>query len=279
MKYFNTKQEYETYVLGGLKSGDACYVAEDNSVHFRTNNVDGTSQTYNVNGGSSAAVLIDGEFNENGVYEPEDADGYAKVTVDVQPNLTTETITENGTYTPTDFDGYSSVTVNVPTGGDDNLIKDMISGDLTSIVIPNGITKINIDAFSHCQKLTSVNIPNSVTSINNGAFESCSRLSEITIPNSVTYIGVSAFNQCTGLTNITIPASVTSIGDMIFFMCSKLSTIIVEPTTPPKLGSSAFSSNASGRKIYVPDESVDAYKAASNWSTYADDILPMSELS
>ena len=32
-------------------------------------------------------------------------------------------------------------------------------------------------------------------------------------------------------------------------------------------------------KIYVPDESVDAYKAATNWSAYADIIFPISQLS
>jgi hypothetical protein len=29
--------------------------------------------------------------------------------------------------------------------------------------------------------------------------------------------------------------------------------------------------------IYVPDSSVDAYKAAENWSTYASRIYPLSE--
>lgn len=34
-----------------------------------------------------------------------------------------------------------------------------------------------------------------------------------------------------------------------------------------------FSRNAEGRKIYVPNESVDAYKSARGWSLYADDII------
>jgi hypothetical protein len=69
MKCFKTKQEYETYAIGGLKSGDICYVVEDNSVHFRTNKIDGTTRTYNINGGSSAVILVDGEHNENDVSE------------------------------------------------------------------------------------------------------------------------------------------------------------------------------------------------------------------
>ena len=42
-------------------------------------------------------------------------------------------------------------------------------------------------------------------------------------------------------------------------------------TTPPTLGTGAFDTNAPSRKIYVPSESVDAYKT--NWSAYADAIV------
>jgi hypothetical protein len=48
-----------------------------------------------------------------------------------------------------------------------------------------------------------------------------------------------------------------------------LATVNCKPITPPTLGLSTFNSNASGRKIYVPMESVGAYKAASGWSSYS----------
>jgi peptide methionine sulfoxide reductase MsrB len=38
----------------------------------------------------------------------------------------------------------------------------------------------------------------------------------------------------------------------------------------------AFHDNAQGRKIYVPAESVEAYKSASGWSYYADAIEGMN---
>ncbi|MBP5455571.1 MAG: leucine-rich repeat domain-containing protein [Paludibacteraceae bacterium] len=96
-------------------------------------------------------------------------------------------------------------------------------------------------------------------------------LISITIPDSVTSIGVAAFID-TFLTSITIPNSVTSIGDGAFESNALLASVTVEATTPPTLDVYAFESNASGRKIYVPADSVAAYKAASGWSTYANDI-------
>ena len=142
---------------------------------------------------------------------------------------------------------------------------------LTSVIISNSVTSLQ-DIFSGCTNLTNITIPNSVTTIGNSTFYYCSSLTNITIPNTVTSIGIQAFFHCEGLTNITIPNTVTSIDSNAFYYCTGLTSVTVQATTPPTLGASAFNNNASGRKIYVPSASVDTYKAAANWSTYAADI-------
>jgi hypothetical protein len=95
------------------------------------------------------------------------------------------------------------------------------------------------------------------------------------VPNSVREIGYESFRSCYALTSIVIPSNVTSIGYGAFERCSGLTSVTVEATTPPTLGTWAFDDNAERRKIYVPSASVDAYKAAEGWSTYAEDILPI----
>ncbi|MGN0636162.1 MAG: leucine-rich repeat domain-containing protein, partial [Acutalibacteraceae bacterium] len=85
-------------------------------------------------------------------------------------------------------------------------------GALTEYTIPDSVTSIEGDAFSHCTNLTSVTIPDSVTSIGDYAFYWCKGLTNVTIPDSVTYIGGSAFSGCTSLTSATVPDSVTRIG-------------------------------------------------------------------
>ena len=86
IKIFNKTADYETYSANGINSGELCYVKEDKSAHFRTNNIDGEDKTYNMSEGEGGSA-----------------------------NLTTLEATENGTYdtTGTDYDGYSEVTVNV----------------------------------------------------------------------------------------------------------------------------------------------------------------------
>ena len=145
---------------------------------------------------------------------------------------------------------------------------------ITSITIPNSVTSIGDSAFSSCSGLTSITIPDSVTSIGRDAFYYCTSITSVTIGSGVTSIGGSAFNSCSGLTSITIPDSVTSIGGGAFYDCRSITSVTVEALTPPKLGDSVFY-NTKDCPIYVPAESVDAYKAASRWSDYASRIHPI----
>ena len=87
---------------------------------------------------------------------------------------------------------------------------------LTSVTIPNSVTKIGGSAFYKCSGLTSVTIGTGVTSIGGYAFSGCSGLTSVTIGNNVWSIGEEAFRGCTGLTSIEIPNSVTSIGQYAF---------------------------------------------------------------
>jgi hypothetical protein len=66
---------------------------------------------------------------------------------------------------------------------------------------------------------------------------------------------------------------VTSIGGGAFSGCSSLTSITCEATIPPTLGLSNNLSSVTA--VYVPAESVDAYKTAINWSYYADKIQPI----
>ena len=138
--------------------------------------------------------------------------------------------------------------------------------------IPDSVTSIGSYAFYYCTGLTSCTIGSGVTSIGSYAFAYCSRLTNIVIPNGVTSIGQNVFAYCSGLTSINIPDNVTSIGYGAFMNCSGLTSITVEAATPPTLANANAFNNTNNCPIYVPSGSVDTYKAASRWSTYASRI-------
>lgn len=115
-----------------------------------------------------------------------------------------------------------------------------------------------------------------ISSLVNFAFQNCSSLVEITLPASLTSIGNNAFNGCSSLAEITLPAGVTKIGSYAFQNCSSLQYIRIEATTPPTLSSGAIPSTIGA--IYVPDASVAAYQAATNWKNFASKIKGISEM-
>ena len=120
-------------------------------------------------------------------------------------------------------------------------------------------------------RLKEVEIGDCATSIGNGTFSGCTSLTSIDIPDSITSIGRYTFDECSGLISIDIPNSVTSIGDGAFNFCFGLASVTVNAITPPTLGTRAFY-KINNFTIYVPAESVNAYKTATNWSTYASRI-------
>ncbi len=144
---------------------------------------------------------------------------------------------------------------------------------LTSIDIPNSVTSIGKWTFAFCDSLTSITLGNNVTSIGEYAFGSCKSLISINIPNSVTSIGKYAFDVCSSLTSITLGHSVTTIGDSAFVKCNLLDTIYCYAANPPVVESNTFVNNDETNnyeaKLYVPCESLEAYKAHEVWGQFA----------
>lgn len=113
-----------------------------------------------------------------------------------------------------------------------------------------------------------------ITYIFANLFKSKNTLESIVFPDSVTEIGMSSFSGCLGLKSVVIGKSIKYIDENAFNNCSALVEIYCKATTPPTLENVAALGGVYGKqKIYVPTASVDAYKKASNWSSYASKIV------
>ena len=137
----------------------------------------------------------------------------------------------------------------------------------TSITIPSSVTTFGSNAFASVAGLNSVTIDYASNATLKSSQFTSSSITSLTIGSNPTSIGKSMFRTCTGLTSLVIPSNISSIGSSAFNSCSGLTSITVHSATPPTLASLAFD-NTNNCPIYVPPESVDAYKAASGWSNY-----------
>jgi hypothetical protein len=146
---------------------------------------------------------------------------------------------------------------------------------LASITMPDGVTSIGQYAFYNCYSLVSIAMPDSVKSIGQSAFYSCNSLASITMPDGVKSIEQSAFARCHSLASITMPNSVTSIERSAFSTCYCVAFYdFTAYTTVPTLAyTNAFTGISADCQIRVPAALVDEWKAATNWSSYANHIV------
>jgi hypothetical protein len=153
-------------------------------------------------------------------------------------------------------------------------------------------------AFRGCSKITSLNVPklktvstsslyqvnvpnlilSELTSMGTYSFGGSSGMKTITLPKLL-IVQSNGFRQNTGVTRIDLGVC-TNIYATGFYNCYALQDLIIRTDSVCALANTnAFTGCSKLANIYVPDNLVNSYKAATNWSTYADKIKPISQLS
>lgn len=164
--------------------------------------------------------------------------------------------------------------------------------------LPSGLTSIEENVFEDCSSLALTELPEGIEMLYYGCFlgtkVSFSKLPDsLTVikghalngtqvsftefPDSLTGIGQNGCFSCLNLTKLTFPEGLTSIGQMAFYNCENLKELTMKGSTPPSLGTLVFAGSTKLTAIYVPDDAVETYKTATEWSTYASIIKPVSE--
>ena len=124
------------------------------------------------------------------------------------------------------------------------------------------VNTIGAKLFYNCTNLTSIVLPKTITKINSNAFAN-SGITGISIPDNVTIVYGDAFAYCKNLSTVTIGRKVTEMAQGVFYS-SPVKDAYVYAATPPKVSAYLFSSKP---VIHVYASSLAAYKA-SDWAQY-----------
>lgn len=162
----------------------------------------------------------------------------------------------------------------------------MYKSATTACEVYAGVVRIKDSGMSGRTNMTSLTLPEGFIAFDKTALQACSALTSVTIPSTLQKVGYGAFSSCSGLTDITLPDGMLWVDDRAFQNCGNLSALTITTVTPPGVrdvsGSSTgsltgiFNGNTPIQHIYVPWESVAAYKSARGWSQYASIIEPMA---
>ena len=142
------------------------------------------------------------------------------------------------------------------------------SHNLTSLILPDGLTTVEDFALHYCLNLQTVSIPSTLTSIG-GYFLAFSKVEDVKIPEGVTELSYQFLDGCSALKTLELPASLTTPGWLFCEDCTALQSVTCKAVTPPALESNAFKNVVlAGVTLKVPSASVSAYENAPIWKDF-----------
>lgn len=167
---------------------------------------------------------------------------------------------------------------------------------LSRVTLPSTLTVISDNAFFYCAYLEEMTFPINIIEIGAASFQGCTKLKgELNFPNlsllgrgsfagtaitrikslgKIKQIEQETFKNCKDLESVVLPETTTFIAKYCFDSCSKLNSVVCMTTVPPEIETYTFSGNMN---FYVPDNSVTAYRTATNWSVFSSRIKPLSD--
>lgn len=124
--------------------------------------------------------------------------------------------------------------------------------------------------------LTSFEFPLAATSTVSSMFMNCAQLKRVRLSPGMAKFNHYTFNGCKVLEMTEWPETLTFVGHWCF-SSPLIKKLRVLAKTPPTLYSNEVFVYMSWPDLYVPDESLEAYKAAEKWKGHTDKIHPLSE--
>ena len=189
-----------------------------------------------------------------------------------------DTVTQIGAYAMSGLPDVTGINFSKLTKVDSNGCKGMKA--LNSINLPV-CTKVSEYAFQYAGTNNAEGFDAYLPSVNSTVGTHCFHYSNVKIAKlpKATALGQSSFESCNKL-KIVYLKDVNYITDYAFRSSSQLKAVVIAKVSPPNLYSIGFDGSTikSGNGyVYVPRDSVNTYKTATNWSNFAEKIRALED--
>jgi hypothetical protein len=151
--------------------------------------------------------------------------------------------------------------------------------NLETLIIPNTISgDLSVKQFYNCAKLKTVKFPSDAQIFNSDALSGCVNLTNIILPSSLAMIAPNCFSDCISLKKVVFPNSIFAIENGVFNNCINMKYYDFRNCTyiPNLTSDDVFAGIPNDCKILVPMTLLENWKAAENWSAYANHIVSIS---
>lgn len=169
---------------------------------------------------------------------------------------------------------------------------------VSEVQMPQTVMRVGHFAFYNCSSLARLTLSDNLMIIGDYAFYGCFSLPSIHIPDGVDMVGEHAFCLCSGLKDVRTGMGTAGIGEKAFQNCEQMTSLWLGPSTtqigreafgelpylraitcmapaPPEMGLWVFRHAMTTMcTLYVPEEAVELYRQAPQWSAF--NILPLS---
>lgn len=175
----------------------------------------------------------------------------------LMPGTYAETMSPSGTVTQVSGGSFSSIST------------------LKRLLFPSSVSSIGSTIFTNNNAIQKFRFPSLIKNVPANSFISCTNLQDVVIPQGCQSIGSRAFDTARSLPQLIFPSTLSSIGAQAFNNCTSMRFYDFTACTavPTLANANAFNNIPVDCEIRVPASLVDSWKAATNWSTYADHIV------
>ena len=138
-----------------------------------------------------------------------------------------------------------------------------------------GLTAYATGHFEYCTSLSELTLlPLDIKKVN--VYRGCTSLSSLIVPEGVTTITGDYWIYQSGVTYVELPSTLTNGDRHLLGNLRNACVFVIKAIEPPTIAR-AFTQMNNSSVIYVPNDSVNAYKAADKWSAIASKIYSIND--